>query len=277
MSTQVMSEWMRERSEGIKGTAANDHQVVSTCIAFVTLCSVSSISSRQTIVTRVPRNTRVPLPACVLWVHVPCADSSGKQEPPDPHGSDDRAELKEGSTDQKGEPLSRGPWHSLCSSPLVRPAQIVRWVTVEAGSRPSCLQPEHCPWKGHVWLAPILMVSNPGESQVPSQGTSFYHATLGNHLSEPQKMSMPTYLRELLPKPNLVTMGMKAHYKQDSQLELAFDAAIPLLGIYAKALTAGSPAPSSPPMFTVASLTVVERWKINVWMKSGLSMLWNVT
>lgn len=72
------------------------------------------------------------------------------------------------------------------------------------------------------------MVSNPGESQVPSQGTSLYHVTLGNHFSEPQKMLTPTYLRELLQKPDLVTMHMKAHDKQYSQLEVAFDSAIPL-------------------------------------------------
>ncbi|KAK1340781.1 hypothetical protein QTO34_017175 [Cnephaeus nilssonii] len=48
------------------------------------------------------------------------ADSSGKQEPPDPHGADDRADLKEGSTDQKGEPLSRV--HGTASAPHPRDA-----------------------------------------------------------------------------------------------------------------------------------------------------------
>lgn len=64
----------------------------------------------------VPRDARVPLPARVLGVHVPCADCGGKQEPPDPHGSDDRAEWKEKPA-KKGKTFAsvpcRGTWTHL--------------------------------------------------------------------------------------------------------------------------------------------------------------------
>jgi hypothetical protein len=70
---------------------------LSTCVAFVTLCSIPSISSRQTIVTGTPRDARVPLLACVLGVHASHTNSHGKQEPPDLHGQTMESELKEGS------------------------------------------------------------------------------------------------------------------------------------------------------------------------------------
>lgn len=41
-------------------------QVVGTCIPLVALCSITSISPRQSIVTWVPGDARVALPAGVL-------------------------------------------------------------------------------------------------------------------------------------------------------------------------------------------------------------------
>lgn len=158
-------EWMNEEKGGINGTVATGYQVVSTCIPFVTLCSISSISSRQTIVTRIPRDTRVPLLARVLWVHVPYANAGGKQEPPDPHGSGDRTEEKR-ETQAKRRNLclwdcrhSLHPCHGKWSQPQWHLARVV---SVEASSGPSCLQSEGH-WKGCMWFGPFLIVSNQTE------------------------------------------------------------------------------------------------------------------
>lgn len=82
--------------------------MLSTCVSLVALCSVASVSPRQAIVTRIPGDAGVPLPARVLWVHASQADSARKQKQPDPHVSDDGAELKEGNTDQRRKALVPG-------------------------------------------------------------------------------------------------------------------------------------------------------------------------
>ena len=60
-----MNEWRRREGVGRSGGQLQA-QLVGTCISLVALCSVSSISPRQSVVTGVPRDARVSLLAGVL-------------------------------------------------------------------------------------------------------------------------------------------------------------------------------------------------------------------
>ena len=123
---------------------------MSTCLSLVALCSVSSISPGQTIVTGIPRDARVPLPARVLCVHVSHADPAGEQKQPGPHVSDDGAELREGNTDQKERPLFLGPQ----TQPLL--------LAVGHGPTPDR------PWTG--WPRPVRAEAASGRSFSQSEG-----------------------------------------------------------------------------------------------------------
>lgn len=65
LSAQAMNEWRRREEVGRSGGQLQA-QVVGTCVPLVALCPVSSISPRQSIVTRVPGDARVSLLAGVL-------------------------------------------------------------------------------------------------------------------------------------------------------------------------------------------------------------------
>ena len=65
LSAQAMNEWRRREEVGRSGGQLKV-QPVGTCVPLVALCSVSSISPRQSVVTRVPGDARVSLPAGVL-------------------------------------------------------------------------------------------------------------------------------------------------------------------------------------------------------------------
>lgn len=90
-------------------------------------------------------------------------------------------------------------------------------VRAEAGSRPSCLQPEgQCPCEGGMGSGPLITApsrrkpgSKPGHVRFP------FH--FGRPTSEPQKIRTLTYPAELPYKPDSVAMCVRAHYNQQSK------------------------------------------------------------
>lgn len=100
-------------------------------------------------------------------------------------------------------------------------------------------------------LGPLLMVSNQGESLVPSQDTSTYHFT----------SSKPLFSQGCCINQIWSPCAQKHIINCKANVELAFDSAIPLLGTQVEELKTGPQRGTCAPMFVAALLPVAQRWK----------------